>query len=85
MEQPREARARHVAWPIPPVAPVMSARWGLRSVRRGLGVDMVILNGGGELGKEWTGERDELMSDTTAWRASNVRYKHDIVCSNQNK
>jgi hypothetical protein len=46
---------------------------------------MVILNGGGELGKEWTGERDELMSDTTAWRASNVRYKHDIVCSNQNK
>ncbi len=32
MEQPRAARARQVALPMPPLAPVTRAKWFLRSV-----------------------------------------------------
>ena len=59
----------------------MSARWGFRSVRMGLEVDIVVLGGGGELCREWIGQRNE--STTKEFHLG--RNKHDITSTNHNR
>lgn len=60
MEQPREARLRRMAWPIPRVAPVMMAIFPERSWGRGWIV-------GDILGVDWAGKWGRESGMESGW------------------